>query len=292
MTPIIVALLVFAFAAAAYGAIRRHRVHGGRVDGPAAIVGWTARFLATDRAEWGQAMVGELDQYHGPARWRYALGCAAAGLGLPRRGARGRWVVVSVLGAAIAGAALVAYEFVRYPGLVTGAGTWLALATFAGVMVGFVAVTGVTTRDPRIGTAGLVAGCVVAAVWVVVGVVVLSVHSKGLVFVLLALPLMSVAVGMIATRRGSRASGLRTAVVAAVVASLVVFLVLAADTSITDGRPYDAGQLQDFASSGYPDLATYAVSDSLGTAMVLLLFMSVGNAVLGAVGAALAKPRD
>jgi hypothetical protein len=122
--------------------------------------------------------------------------------------------------------------------------------------------------------------------------VVLSVHSKGLVFVLLALPLMSVAVGMIATRRGSRASGLRTAVVAAVVASLVVFLVLAADTSITDGRPYDAGQLQDFASSGYPDLATYAVSDSLGTAMVLLLFMSVANAVLGAVGAALAKPRD
>jgi len=71
-----------------------------------------------------------------------------------------------------------------------------------------------------------------------------------------------------------------------------VFLVLAADTSITDGRPYDAGQLRDFASSGYPDLATYAVSDSLGTAMVLLLFMSVANAVLGAVGAALAKPRD
>jgi len=197
-----------------------------------------------------------------------------------------------VLGAAIAGAALVAYEFVRYPGLVTGAGTWLALATFAGMMVGFVAVTGVTTRDPRISTAGLVASCMITTIWIVVGVVVLSVHSKGLVFVLLALPLMSVAVGMIATWRGSRASGLRTAVVAAVVASLVVFLVLAADTSITDGRPYDAGQLRDFASSGYPDLATYAVSDSLGTAMVLLLFMSVANAVLGAVGAALAKPRD
>jgi hypothetical protein len=103
---------------------------------------------------------------------------------------------------------------------------------------------------------------------------------------------MSVAVGAVGALRGqTRAAGRRAALVSAVVASLVVFLVLAADTLITGGRPYDTGQLQDFATSGYPDMATYAVSDNLGTAMVLLLLMSVMNAVFGSVGAALASRR-
>jgi hypothetical protein len=292
MSLIIVGSLVLAIAAGAYGALRQRRMHVGRADVPAAIVGWATGLLATDRAEWGQAMEGELGQYHGPARWHYALGCAVAALGLPRRGGSGRWVVMSVLVAAIACAALVGYEFVRYPSMVTGAGTWLALATFAGALVGFVVVTGVVTRESRIGTTALVAGCVIAGVWIAVGVVALSAHSKASVFVLLALPLMSVAVGVVGARREqTRTAGLRTAVVSAVVASLVVFLVLAVNTMITGGRPYDSGQIQDFAASGYPDMATYAVSDNLGTAMVLLLFMSVTNTVFGSAGAALAARR-
>jgi hypothetical protein len=95
--------------------------------------------------------------------------------------------------------------------------------------------------------------------------------------------------GMIGARRGrTRTAGRRTVLVSAVVAALVVFLVLTADTLITGGRPYDAGQLQDFATSGYPDMATYAVSDDLGTAMVLLLLMSTTTAALGTAGATLA----
>jgi len=293
MSPIIVGLLGLAIAAGAYGALHQHRMHGGRVDVPAAIVGWASRLLATDRAEWGQAMAGELGQYHGAARWQYALGCAVAALGLPRRGGSGRWVVMSVLVAAIASAALVGNEFIRYPRMVTGAGTWLALATFAVALTGFVVVTGVITRESRNGGTALVAGCVTAGVWIAVGVVLLSLHSKGLVFVLLALPLLSVAVGVVGARRGqTRTAGLRTAVVSAVVASLVVFLVLAVNIMITGGRPYDAGQIQDFATSGYPDMATYAISDNLGTAMVLLLFMSVTNTVFGSAGAALQARRD
>jgi hypothetical protein len=292
MSPIILGMLVLAVAVGVYGALRQHRMNDGRADVPAAIVGWATRLLPTDRAEWGQAMVGELEQYHGLPRWRYALGCAVAALGLPSRGGSGRRVVMSVLVAAITSAALVAYGFVRYPGMVTGAGTWLALAAFGGVLVGFVVVTGVTTNEARIGTTALVAGCVVAGVWIAVGVVAQSAHSKGSVFVLLLLPLLSIVVGVVGTRRGqTRTAGLRTAVVSAVVAALIVFLVLAADTVMTGGRPYDAGQLRDFATSGYPDMATYAVNDSLGTAMMLLLFMSVTNAVLGSMGAALAARR-
>jgi hypothetical protein len=292
MSPVILGLLVFAVAAGAYGVLRQHRLNDGRPDVAAAIVGWATRLVPIDRAEWGQAMVGELEQYHGLARWRYALGCAVAALGLPRRAASGRWVVISVLVAVIACAALVGYEFVRHPSMVTGAGTWLALATFACALVGFVAVTDVTTREPRIGKTGSIAGCAVAGAWIAVGGVAMHIHSKASVFVLFALPLMSIVVGVVGVRRGqSRTAGLRTAVVSAVVAPLVVFLVLAADILITDGRPYDAGQLRDFATSGYPDMATYAVSDNLGTAMVLLLFMSVANAVFGSVGAALtARP--
>ena len=39
--------------------------------------------------------------------------------------------------------------------------------------------------------------------------------------------------------------------------------------------------------SGYSDMATYAVSDNLGTAMVVLLFMAILNAVFGSIGAGL-----
>jgi hypothetical protein len=286
---IIVALIVLAVAAGVYRA-RRERGTGGGADIPAAVVGWAARLLSVDRAQWGQAMLGELGQYEGFARWRYALGCAVAAIGLPRRGRSGRWVMAYVLVASIASAGLVGYGFARYPGMVTGTGTWLALATFAALLAGFVMVTGVTTRRSPLGVTGLVCGCALAGVWIVVGAVTLSTRSTASMFLLLILPLASIAVGVIGARRGhTRTAGRRAALVSAVVAALAVFLVLATDTLITGGRPYDAGQLQDFATSGYPDMATYAVSDNLGTAMVLLLLMSVMTAVLGSAGASLAR---
>jgi hypothetical protein len=284
---IILGLVVFAVAAGVYRAWRRRR--GAGADIPAAVVGWAARLLSVDRAEWGQAMLGELGQYKGSARWRYALGCAVAAIGLPRRGRSARWVMASVLVASIVSAGLVGYGFARYPGMVTGTGTWLALAAFAAVLAGFVVVTGVTTRQSPIGVTGLVCGCALAGVWIVVGAVALSTRSTGSMLLLLILPLASIAVGVIGARRGrTRTAGRRAALVSAVVAALAVFLVLAADTLITGGRPYDTGQLQDFATSGYPDMATYAVSDNLGTAMVLLLLMSAMTALLGSAGASLA----
>jgi hypothetical protein len=287
---IILASVVLAVAAGVGPAWRRRRTGSG--DLPAVVVGWGARLLSTDRAEWGQAMVGELGQYQGVARWRFALGCVVAAVGLPRRDGSGRWVVASVLVASIASAGLVGYGFVRYPGMVTGAGTWLALTTFAVVLAGFVVVTGVTTRQSPIGITGLVSGCALAGVWIVVGAVALALRSAASMFALLILPLVSIAVGVVGARGGRTRTAARcTVLVSAVVAALAVFLVLAADTLITGGRPYDAGQLHDFATSGYPDLATYAVSDNLGTAMVLLLLMSGMTALLGTVAATLSTPR-
>jgi hypothetical protein len=289
MSLIILALVVLAVAAVAY----RTRRRSAGIDTPAAVVGWAARLLSVDRAEWGQAMLGELPQYKGFARWRYAWGCAMAAIGLPRRARSARWVMASVLVASIASAGLVGYGFARYPGMVTGTGTWLALATFTALLAGFVVVTGVTTRQSPIGVTGLVTGCALAGVWLLVGPVALFTRTKTSMFLLLILPLISIAVGVVGTLRGhTRTAGRRTALVSAVVAALAVFLVLATDTLITGGRPYDAGQLRDFATSGYPDIATYVVNDNLGTAMVLLLFMSVMTGLLGSLGAVLTTPRS
>ena len=172
---------------------------GGRLDVPAALVEWAARLLSVDRAEWGQAMLGELEQYKGAARWRFALGCAAAVVGLPRRSGNGRWVIASVLVASIASAGLVSYSFVRYPGMVTGAGTWMALAAFAVVLAGFVGLAGVTTRQSSIGITELVSGCALAGLSIVV--VELSARSKASMLLLLIIPVASIVVGVVAARR-------------------------------------------------------------------------------------------
>ncbi|MGA8114913.1 MAG: hypothetical protein WCA46_14705 [Actinocatenispora sp.] len=292
MGPLIAAFIVLAAAVGFLRSRRQRRGRDARVDAPAVVVEWAAGLLSVDRAEWGQAMVGELEQYQGSARWRFALGCVVAALGLPRRGRDGQWVVVPVLAAAAASAGLVGYGFLRYPGMVLGAGTWLALTAFAVVLVGFVVVTSMTVRRSPIGVTGLICGCVLAGVWIVVAVLTVSARSTAPMYLLLILPLVSIAVGVVGVRRGrTPAAGRRTALVSSVVAALVVFLVVATDTLVTGGRPYDAGQLHDFATSRYADMATYAVSDDLGTAMVLLVLVSVVTAVLGSVGAALAVRR-
>jgi len=63
-----------------------------RDDVPARLLRWAAGLLSAQRAEWGQAMLGELDHIDGLGRrWRFAAGCAgaaaaAAALGPGRRG--------------------------------------------------------------------------------------------------------------------------------------------------------------------------------------------------------------
>src|SRR5882757_4918128 len=53
-------------------------------DVPARLLGWAVGLLAAERAEWGQAMIGELDRLDGWARrWRFALGCVGAAVVLP-----------------------------------------------------------------------------------------------------------------------------------------------------------------------------------------------------------------
>ena len=117
----------------------------GGADGPARLmsgVTWLLAARGTGRADWGRAMTGELAQLERRGqRWRFALGCARATLvSGTGRGEPGRALVLGVLATA---AGCVASGHLRadaIPLVVSGPGTWLALATFLVVLVGYLAV--------------------------------------------------------------------------------------------------------------------------------------------------------
>jgi len=112
-----------------------------------------------------------------------------------------------------------------------------------------------------------------AAVWIIAGIPVVS-HARQSPyrFLLLTIPITALAVGAAAARRNKTAAVRQPVVLfSALVAGLLPFVAYAGDTLLTAGGPFDAGRIRDLPSSGLPNLATYAVSDNLSSAMMLLL---------------------
>jgi len=103
-----------------------HRfLDGPTEDAPLRLMRWAIGLLAPQRAEWGQAMLGELGHIEGwIRRMSFALGCAGAALVLPPwgRAATGVWAMI-VLAAGAVG--LYAGMAVHY-GL--GGGDWIAVS--------------------------------------------------------------------------------------------------------------------------------------------------------------------
>ena len=73
-----------------------------------------------------------------------------------------------------------------------------------------------------------------------------------------------------------------------IVGGLTTFVVWVTATYLRDGRPYDPGLLRDFHQSGAHDLATYAVSDNLGSGLVLLFIVPIAALAFGSLTARLA----
>lgn len=239
------------------------------------------------RPEWGQAMLAEVDQIPTRrARRRFAMGCLhALALSVPA-------VVAGFVAAGLLSVTVVVAALVCYPGLVTGAGTWLAIGFFFAVIVGYVlAAAGLAARlAPRTSTTRVVfAGAAIAGSWMVVGLSA-SAAPHGLSITLLVLtPAVALGLGWRVTRRmSSFAIGVQHVGLAAVTAGFGLFLLWAGQTVLFAGRPYDAGMVRDFRTSAAPDLATYAVSDSLGSGMMLLLLVPLVSLAAGGMGAAAA----
>ena len=84
----------------------RRLLDGPAEDAPLRLVRWATGLLAPQRAEWGQAMLGELDHIDGRGpRWRFSAGCAGAALLLPPwgRAAGAVWAGLAGLFKAVAG---------------------------------------------------------------------------------------------------------------------------------------------------------------------------------------------
>jgi len=210
---------------------------------------------------------------------------------LPSRRADAADLTVRLVAAtALAGAGLVAYGLARYPQILTRPGTWPALVVFLSVLAGYTVISAMLVRRGPVARSGLAGGLGLAAVWIIAGIPVVS-HARqsAYSFLLLAIPMTALAVGVAAARR-NRTTAVRQPVVlfSALVAGLVLFLVYASDSLLTAGGPYDAGQVRDFPGSGLPDLATYAVSDNLGSAMMLLLLVPIVTAAIGCTVAGIA----
>jgi hypothetical protein len=261
-------------------------------DVPARLLSWAVGALPADRATWGEAMLGELHQMAARRqRWRFALGCASAAVFLPSRRADSADLAARLVAAtALACAGLVAYGLAHYPEILNRGRTWPVLVIFLSVLAGYTVISAMLVRRGPVARSGLTGGLGLAAVWIIAGIPVVS-HARqsAYSFLLLAIPITALAVGATAARRNKTAAVRQQVVLfSALVAGLVLFLAYAIDTLLTAGGPYDAGQIRDFPGSGLPNLATYAVSDNLGSAMMLLLLVPIATAAIGSAGAGIA----
>jgi hypothetical protein len=244
----------------------------------------------------------ELEHVHGTrARWQFSLGCtwaamlirARATFGRPAPGAaRARGLVLAAIFAALA---LGVFGLLDYPGLRSGYGAWASAPAFLALLTGY-AMIALTLSSRRGAPAqiarryGLIGGIAVGGAWFVI-------FSPGPLKSWVILPLAFALLGpaSIAALAGRATrdprTGTEAAVWAGIVGGLTVFIVWVTATYLHNGRPYDAGLLRDFHNSGAPDLATFAVSDDLGSGLVLLLLVPTLALALGSLASRIAVGR-
>jgi hypothetical protein len=288
------------------GAAPAARPDGG--DGPARLLGWATGLLAAGRAEWGQAMLGELDSVAGRAlRWRFAAGCVAGVLVVPPWG-RAAAVAGALAAVAAGGFGLAVFTEIHY-GLGGSAGTWIWEAIVLAVLAGYSVAAIALARRPGVAGPGLAGGLFVA-------VAVLAGHGWSLGRMLTPLitpgvrPLLLIVVPAVVGAgvtlwTGGVAAGGRAAALAAVSAGLGLYLygVLAVAVVGAGGPPgltgaTVAGDVSDrlgnqvvFALVLFP-LATAAVGGGAVLATAWLRGLQPGVAEAGGAGGvpALAAP--
>jgi hypothetical protein len=292
----LIAVLTLVVAGALPAAVRARRAMGGCRDHAARVLLLAVSGLPADRADWGQAMLAELDEARGSrARWRFSLGCVKAvgtlrvraSLGGSHRDAAVRSVV---LGAVAAALALGVYGLIRYPSLRAGDGAWTAALTLLAALLGYVACAlclsrGMTPRAVLARRYGLLGGVAVGAAWLVV--LFPTAPLKEWVFAPLAMGMLGPACVAALAARASRDPKAATsaAMWCGLVGGLVVFVISVTATYLHGGRPFDPQLIRDFHASGAPDLTAYAISDTLGTALGMLVVIPTVALAAGSLAA-------
>jgi len=256
-----------------------------RDDVPARLLRWATGLLSVQRAEWGQAMLGELDHIDGwGRRWRFAVGCAGAALLLPPWGrpAAAVWATVAV---AAGSAGVYASVALRY-GL--GAWSWVFATVVLVLLAGCTLTAGVMMRQPGVALPGLLGGLLVALAWLLpsgftfYGFIVAVPPLWAVLTQALVAPLLVGAAGTL--WGGSAAAGRRIARLAAFSAGLGLFL-------------YGTAAVAVIGAAGDQIDATWtvgaAVDDRLGNnAIFYLWLLPLVTAALGwAAAAATARVR-
>ncbi len=289
----VLALLVLGARFALPAIVRSLRIRD-RADGDWArsLLVFAVRGGAADRADWANAMLTELDHVQGRReRWQFSLGCvwAAVRMRAQSRQPGGALLRVVILGCSVLALALGTYGLVHYPGLRSEGNLWGAVIVFLATLFTCVALTvflsrGATQRSSAARRYGLTGGVGVGVGWLL-GIDPPS-ALKGWVFLPLLIALLCpVVVAVIAGHRAhDSGTGILAALWSGLVGGLIVFLVWLVVTYANDGRPYDAGLVAGFHKSSAPDLATYAVSDNLGSGLALLLMIPTVALALGSLG--------
>ena len=135
---------------------------GPTEDAPTRLLRWAAGLLSPQRAEWGQAMLGELGHLDGRLRrMRFALGCVAAALVLPPwgRAAAGVWTMIAL---AVGAVGLYGGMAVHYR---LGGGDWIAAGILTVFVIGILLGASALLRRPGVAIPGLLGGVFIALAW-------------------------------------------------------------------------------------------------------------------------------
>ena len=260
---LIIPMMLLGIAVALFRRSSRAVVYGPRPDAPLQLLRWAAGLLSAQRAEWGQAMLGELAHIEGRARrWRFTIGCIGAALLLPPWG-RAAGAVLAIVAVAVGSLGVYASVIIRYR---LGTSSLIGAAIVATFLLGFVLAAIVLLRRPRVAVPGLVGGLVVALAWMAASGFTFS-NMILRVWPAWALPLLVIvvpaAVGGLGTLwGGSAAAGRRTARLAGISAGVAVYLYGTLAVAV-----FGAGGPAD--DSGFS--ATYTINDRLGNNLIFYL---------------------
>jgi hypothetical protein len=256
-------------------------LNGPAEDAPLRLMRWAAGLLPPQRAEWGQAMLGELGHLDGRIRrMRFALGCVGAALVLPPwgRAAAGIWAMITLAAASVG---LYGGMAARYR---LAAGDWIAAAILTVFVTGVLLGASALVRRPGVAIPGLLGGLFITVTWLTLSgftfydqILPTTVPWHRLVQVIVV-PFIVGAAGTVWGR--DPVAGRRIARLAAITAGLGLFVYKSiAVAAIGGGGPFD----QDGGGT-----LRGTISDRLGNNLILLAFTTLVVATIGWGGAAAA----